>query len=762
MIAVYPRVFATTSEPHGLPNLSSRNTNPSPRIELWGGVECTTNRVGDEYFEQLDRSGHSSRIDDLDRFAELGISALRQPVLWERICPGKPEDADWSWADRWLTRLRELNIRPIAGLVHHGSGPRSTDLMDPAFPEKLAEYAGMVARHYPWLSSYTPVNEPLTTARFSGLYGHWYPHRRDDRSFLTALLNQCRAAVLSMKAIREIQPQAQLVQTDDLGKTFSTPELQYQADFENERRWLAFDLLCGRVSHRHPLWSYLRHVGVPEKQILWFAENPCPPDVFGFNYYLSSERFLDHRVDMYPSLPAGGNGRQSYIDIEAARVRAEGIAGAGGLLMEAWQRFGKPMAITECHNGCTREEQLRWVLGVWRDAKTLRDAGVNIRAVTLWSLLGAFDWNTLVTQKKDCYEPGVFDIRAPKLHATAIAQLGSELARGIEPDHPLLEVPGWWKRDQRFNHGVAVQGDGSVLRLRHHHSLNEYGRPVLITGGTGTLGRAFERVCLQRGIPYRLVIRRELDIANLETVRSCLESMQPWAVINAAGYVRVDDAESDALRCHRENAEGPAVLAAECARRGVRLVTFSSDLVFDGDKRAPYVETDLVRPLNEYGISKVKAENHVLELCPSALIVRTSAFFGPWDEYNFVTIALRNIAAGQEFRAAADAVVSPTYVPDLINATLDLLIDGVEGIWHLANNGEVSWASLAAMTAEMKGFNSGLVVPCSISDFGWPARRPAYSALGSDRALFMPSLENAIDRYMRECVVDFDAHLLAA
>ena len=111
-------------------------------------------------------------------------------------------------------------------------------IVDEDFPRKLAEYASKVAIQFPWIKYYTPVNEPLTTARFAGLYGFWYPHLKDEFHFLTMLLNQLEGIVLSMKAIREINPDAQLVQTEDIGKTHSTPLLQYQADFENHRRGL--------------------------------------------------------------------------------------------------------------------------------------------------------------------------------------------------------------------------------------------------------------------------------------------------------------------------------------------------------------------------------------------------------------------------------------------------------------------------------------------------------------------------------------------
>jgi dTDP-4-dehydrorhamnose reductase len=198
-----------------------------PLIQLWGGLECTINRVGDQYCNQLELSGHWRRPDDIERVAELGLRTLRYPVLWESIAPDSPDCFDWTRSDAALGKLRSLGIRPIVGLLHHGSGPRYTDLVDPAFPEKFARFATAVARRYPWIDAYTPINEPLTTARFSALYGHWYPHRRDDASFLQALFNECRATILAMQAIRAHNSEALLVQTEDFGRIFSTPCMQY-------------------------------------------------------------------------------------------------------------------------------------------------------------------------------------------------------------------------------------------------------------------------------------------------------------------------------------------------------------------------------------------------------------------------------------------------------------------------------------------------------------------------------------------------------
>lgn len=274
-------------------------------------------------------------------------------------------------------------------------------------------------------------------------------------------------------------------------------------------------------------------------------------------------------------------------------------------------------------------------------------------------------------------------------------------------------------------------------------------RPVLITGA-GTLGRAFERICEERGLAHQLLARAELDITDGDAVAAVLDRTEPWLVVNTAGYVRVDDAESDHERCHRDNVIGPEQLARRCAARQVPVATFSSDLVFDGAKAAPYEETDAPAPLGVYGRTKHEAEQRVLDAHDRALVIRTSAFFGPWDAHNFVTVALRELAAGRHVRAAADSTVSPTYVPDLVHAVLDLAIDGEHGVWHLANAGAVTWAELARNAAELAGHRADRVVAVPACELAWRARRPVFSALGSSRGMLLPALDASLRRYFQE------------
>lgn len=416
---------------------------------LWGGIECTVNRVGERYFDQLQRTGLDQRHEDLDAIAQLGVRSLRFPVLWERSAPRRPDEHDWSWPDARLSRLRELGVEPIVGLLHHGSGPEYTNLLDPAFPARFAAYAGAVARRYPWVGVYTPINEPLTTARFSGLYGFWFPHGRNDAAFCRALVNQCRAIQLAMREIRRVNPRAQLLQTEDLGFTLCTPGLIDQADFENDRHLLGYDLLCGRVGASHPLYRYMRDSGVTAAELERMSDEP-PPDMLGANHYITSVRLLDERVDHYRADQVGGNGRQRYADVEAVRASADGFLDPAVLLQRLWVRYGIPLAITEVHLGCDADEQIRWFKEMWDCALRCRARGVDLRAVTAWSLFGAFDWHCLVTREHNCYEAGAFDVSVDPPVRTPLGDYLYAVGQGRGADHPALAQPGWWRRAERL------------------------------------------------------------------------------------------------------------------------------------------------------------------------------------------------------------------------------------------------------------------------------------------------------------------------
>ena len=706
--------------------------------EIWGGIECTINRVNNQFFDQLQYSGHYHREGDVDAIAALGIKKVRYPILWEKHQPTLKTVIDWSWTEKQLARFKEKGIDVIAGLVHHGSGPAFTKLPDRNFPALLANYARIVAEKFPWVEYYTPVNEPLTTARFSGLYGIWYPHHSNAKSFMQMLLNELKATVLAMREIRKINPNAKLVQTEDLGKTYSTKLLHYQARFENERRWLTYDILCGKFDSHHKLWKYFKKFAIPKEDFQFFLDNPCPPDIFGFNHYLTSERFLDHRTYLYPEHTVGGNGRHRYADVEAVRVEVEEQTGIEVLLKEAWERYRKPIAITEVHLHCTREEQLRWFKEVWTVANKLKEEKIDLVAITSWAMLGSYGWNKLLTKPGGDYEPGAFDLRGGSPRATALAKFIRELTHHDHCDHHITEEKGWWRRTSRLIYQPLL---GTVQMISNHTP------PVLILGKTGTLGKAFARLCEERCLNYRLLGRQECDISNPASIAQAIAHYKPWAIINAAGYVRVDDAEKECDVCYLANSEGPKNLAVACHAAGIRLVTFSSDLVFDGMKNKPYTESDPVHPLNVYGISKARSEQAVLHASKDALIIRTSAFFGPWDEYNFVHYVRKALSQYEPVSVPGDIFISPTYVPHLVNVTLDLLIDEEQGIWHLSNKGELSWSDLAHEVAGRFNLDKQLIRTVTHRDMNYLAPRPLYTVLSSEKGSLLPSLGSALDEY---------------
>ena len=718
------------------------NKNQESILELWGGIECTINRVGNIFKDQLELSDHYRRgTEDIKAFASLQIKALRYPVLWEKHQPFRDQPIDFTFTEIQLTEIRSQNIIPIVGLLHHGSGPCFTELLHPEFPQLFATYAEQVAKKFPWVEYYTPVNEPLTTARFSGLYGLWYPHHKSDVSFAKMFINQLKGIVLSMQAIRKWNPNARLIQTEDLAKTYSTSTLEYQANFENERRWTTFDMLCGKLIPGMTMYDYFTRLGISKNDLQFFIDNPCPPHTIGLNYYITSERYLDEKLERYSDTSHGGNELQQYADVEAIRADHKQNWGLKVLMREAWERYNLPLAITECHLHCTREEQLRWFTESWESVQELRDEGVDVRALTAWALLGSFGWDKLLTSALMNYESGVFDIRSGKIRSTGLAKLMRHAAAGKLAAHPLSSIKGWWRHTKDFSSEIinyeelnqALCGDG--------------GKRVLIIGKRGTLAQAFARICAARHIPFYAAGSDEVNICEEKSIEFIIQKVQPWAIINTAGLVNIDLAETEKERCFQMNATAPSLLASACVKQGLQFMTFSSDQVFNGTKQTAYTEKDAADPVNTYGASKAMQEVLVMRTDPTACIVRTSAFFGPWDEANFATQLIHSLKHRKNFSVAEDVSVSPTYIPDLVHQCLDLLVDKESGIWHIANEGVISWSRFANQISQKAGLDFSLVSILPANQMGWSARRPAHVFLSTNRGIVLPSLDDALNRY---------------
>ncbi|MGX9147957.1 family 1 glycosylhydrolase [Mesorhizobium sp. 128a] len=545
-------------------------------LEMWGGVECSHVRVGSAVRDQLSETGHQHRIEDLDRIAELGIRTVRYPVLWETV-EDRAGIYDWSWTDERLLRLRELGIEPIAGLLHHGGGPPWMDILDPDFPGRFTRYAAAVAERYPWLRLYTPINEPLTTARLSGLYGLWHPYGSSEAVCFQLTVAQCVATARAMRAIRSHTPSALLIQTEDVGRVFSTERLAYQAEHENERRWLALDLLAGRVNHRHPFHHRLLQAGVGASHLSSLAAEPCLPDTIGVDYYLTSDRMLDDDVEGHQQDQVGGNGIDAYVDSAAVRSVHRHDAQLGNRIDEVWQRYRLPIAVTELHNGSTRDEQVRWLAEGWEAARLARARDVDVRAVTAWSLFGAVDWNSLLTAQSGFYESGAFDVRCGIARPTAVAHAIAQLARRGTVDHPVLDRCGWW----RDEHACA---DCEV-------------RPLLLVGFGRTIS-TIEACCAFR--------RLRVVAATAARVKPFMADHHAWAALRVERQGRRDAGATTRIVCHYpDNTELDVQFNASSPT--IDMCNAFLDLVIDGERGA--FEMVHSGPGNQYRFSSI---------CPAA------------------------------------------------------------------------------------------------------------------------------------------------
>jgi dTDP-4-dehydrorhamnose reductase len=664
------------------------DASPSSPPELWGGHECTVNRVGDTWFDQTVRGGHQDRPDDVAMFAALGIRKLRYPVLWERIAPESPEVQDFAWTDERLPEIRRLGMDPIVTLCHHGSGPRYTSLLDDNFATGLARHAEAVASRYPWIEDYTPVNEPLTTARFSALYGFWYPHARDEGAFWLALLNEIDATRISMRAIRRINPAARLIQTDDLGYCHATAPLQAEADFQNDRRWAGWDLLCGTVVPGHPLWDRIAQWGLGDR-LRQIADDPCPPDVIGINHYLSSERLLDHRIELHGARgiadrAVGDSAGTPLVDVDAVRAMPDEVIGFAGLVEQAWDRYRLPIAVTECHNGSTRDEQARWFIEAWDKVAVLRTRGVDVRAMTAWSLLGSYDWNRMVTCSAGHYEPGVFDVRGERPRPTLMARVLLDLAHGRRSHGPGLEVPGWWRADRR-----AMRDGPGGFALTAGPRDSAAPAALAIIAGDPVLTEAIASACEARGLHYFVLDR---------ATPAVLAGARPWGIVDA----RLNGADQPGSEW-----------ACFCAERNI----IGATIAVGGASRASDA------------------------LGPEQLLVETAPLFGPAGQ-GFCAEVLDALDRGEQVVVDARQVWQETYLPSLVDGVLDLLMDGANGRFLFSPEPGWTQAGIARALAHVAGHD-----PAQLLDLGDEAASPATPGPGPSN---LPSLEMMLERFVHD------------
>ncbi len=339
--------------------------------EPWPG----TGRTLDEY----ELTGHYERWhSDIGLMAEIGVTAARYGIPWHRI---QPERGAWDWdfVDRTVDRLLELGIEPIVDLVHYGL-PRwiPKAYLNPDFPNWMAEYAGRVAeRLHGRVSAYTPLNEPRITAWYCGRLGWWPPFERGWRGFVRVMLGVCRGIVLTVRALRAVEPEILIAHVDatDLYDT-DDPGLRPEAEQRQEIVFLALDLVSGRIDATHPLHTWLLRHGATDEDLDWFLGKAVDLPLIGLNLYPMFTRKVGRRTT------SGTRWTMPYAGAD--------ILDALGAMY--WRRYQTPLFVSETASVGTIARRRSWLNDSLAAVRRLREGGIPLVGYTWWPLYALVTW----------------------------------------------------------------------------------------------------------------------------------------------------------------------------------------------------------------------------------------------------------------------------------------------------------------------------------------------------------------------------------
>jgi len=274
---------------------------------------------------------------------------------------------------------------------------------------------------------------------------------------------------------------------------------------------------------------------------------------------------------------------------------------------------------------------------------------------------------------------------------------------------------------------------------------------LLIVGAGGQLGAAAVR---RLASSHEVIARtsRELDVARRRDVTAAIDAIKPDAVLNCSAYTNVDRAQDDPLNALAVNAWGAQALAAAAAAAGATLVHYSTDFVFDGSSTRPYTEIDEPNPQGTYAASKLLGEWFAAE-APSHYVLRVESLFGGPHAKSSVDVLLNAILTGQEARAFSDRVVTPSYVEDVVDATMRLLAqDAPAGLYHCVNSGMTTWLDLTRELARLAGRDDARITAVKMTDTPLKTPRPLFAALSNAKlaalGVHLPTWQDAVGRYV--------------
>ena len=341
------------------------------------GLECSYPTVeGGRRRDELEATGHYTRWrEDFELCREIGARHVRYGLPYYRTHLG-PGRYDWSFPDEVLPAMWDAGLIPIADLCHFGVPDWVGGFQNTDWPVHFAEYCAAFAKRYPWIKYYTPVNEMLVCARFSGKEGGWNEQQRSDRAMVRAHANMCRATLLGIPEILKHRPDAVFIQSEVAEAHVElAPGGTPVAEFANELRFITFDHLYGRPPRSDVIWFLLDN-GQTRDEVVWFMEQ--------------GQRYADHCVlgmDYY--------GNNEKVVTETGEIETQGqMLGWHAIARDYYDRYHRPLMMTETNavdDGHGAAE--RWFKQTWSQAHHLRTHGVPVIGYTWFSLTDQVDWD---------------------------------------------------------------------------------------------------------------------------------------------------------------------------------------------------------------------------------------------------------------------------------------------------------------------------------------------------------------------------------